>query len=115
MDLHDLAEDTQYCIRGLGKPVRRCEDDCSAALVSNCPRSQEKIHHTHFHRFDVAATRRGTLLLLDNAVHNLGAHDNDSSGNMGPAHGSVLCQVEQMLMVVGLDSEDRCEGVVLPL
>lgn len=116
MDLLDLAEDIQHCIRGLGKPGRRCEEgDGSAALVSNCPQSQEKTRYIHLHRCHVPVSDCSTFLLVDSAGHKLVAHDFDSTGSTGPAGGGDLYQVVQVLIAVGLDSEDHCEGVVLSL
>lgn len=115
MDLLGLAEDTQHCIRGLGNPVRRCEeDDCSAALLSNCLGSREKIHRTHARRCCVPVSHCGALLLVDSAVHNLVARDIRSTGSTGPAGDSDLYRVLQLLIAVSLDFEDHCEDVVLP-
>lgn len=109
-DLRGVAGDIQNCIRGLGKRGRCCEEnDYNAALVSNYPRSREKIHHIRTHRSRVAVSHCDIHLLVDNAVHNLVAHDNDSTDSTSPAGDSVLYQV------VGLDVEDHCEGVALPL
>lgn len=115
MGLLGLAEDTQHYIRGLGRPGRLSEDDCSAALVSDCPGSQEKIHRTRIHHCHVPVSHCGTSLPIDNAAHNLVADDTDSTGNTGPAVGSDLDQVLQIWIAVGLDFEDRCDGIALPL
>ena len=110
LDLRGLAGDIPRCIRGPGKRGRRCEEgDCNAALVSKFLGSRKRTRHIHTHHFRVPVSHCGTFLLIDNAVYNLVAHDTDSTGNTGPADGSVLYQV------VGLDFEDHCEGVVLPL
>lgn len=109
-DLLGLAGDIQHCIRVLGRRGRCCEEnDYNAALVSNYPRSREKTHHTYTHCSRVAVGRWDIHLLVDNAVHNFVAHDNDSTDSTGPAGDSVLYRV------VGLDFEDHCEGVGLPL
>lgn len=91
MHLLDLAEDTPHSIRGLGKPGRRCEeDDYSAALVSNCPGSQEKNHHTHIRGCHVPVSHCGTFRLFGNAARNLVAGDTDLTDNTGPAGGTDL-------------------------
>lgn len=114
-DLLGLAENIQQCIRGLGKPGRRDEVDCGAALVSSCSWPQEKSRHTNGYRCHVPVSHCSTFLLVDNAVHSLVAHCTDSTGGTGRPGGSDLYQAVQVLIAVGLDFEDHCEGVVLPL
>ena len=114
MVLLGLAEDVHYCIRGLEKPGRCCEEDgCSAALVSDCPDSQEKTRRTQPHYSRTPVSHCGTFLQVDNAVHNFVAHDTGLIGNTGPAGSSDFCQMVQILNAVSLDSEDHCEGAVL--
>lgn len=97
MHLLDLAEDTQHYIRGLGKPGRRCEeDDHSAALVSNCPGSQKKIHRTHILGCHVPVSHCDTFLLVGNAAHNLVAGRTDLTDDTGPAGGTDLYLVVQI-------------------
>lgn len=109
-DLLGLAGDIQHCIRSLcGHGRCREENDYNAALVSNYPSSREKTHHIHTPRSHVAVSHWNIYLLVDNSLHNLVAHDNDSTDSTGRAGDSVLYQV------VGLDFEDHCEGVALPL
>ena len=109
LGLLGLAGDARCCIRSLGKTgPRRDEDDCSAALWSNCSGSREKIHHTHSHRFQVPVSLCGTILVFDNLADNLVAHYADVTDSTGPAGGSVLYQA------IGLDFGDHCESVVLP-
>ena len=69
----------------------------------------------HLHRCHVPVSHCSTSLLVDGADHNLVAHDTDSTGSTGPAGGGDLYKVVQVLVAVGLDSEDHCEGVVLSL
>lgn len=113
MVLLGLAEDIHYCIRGLEKPGRCCEDGCSAALVSDCPEFQEKTHRTQPHRYHIPVSHCGTFLQVDNAGHSFVAHDTGLIGHTGPAGSSDLYQMVQILNAVSLDSEDHCEGAVL--
>ena len=51
------------------------------------------------------------FLLLDNAAHYFVAHNTDPAGSKSPADYSVRV----LYWREGLDSEDHCVGVVLPL
>ena len=97
MHLLGLAEDTQDYNRGLGKPGRRCEeDDYSAALVTNFPGSQKKIHRVHILGCHVPVSHCDTILLVGNAEHNLVAGGTDLTDDTGPAGGTDLYLVVQI-------------------
>ena len=107
--LYGLAGDARCRIRRLDKTAPGCdEDDCGAAVWSNCSESRERTRHTHSHRFHVPVSLCGTILVLDNAAGNLVAHYIDVTDSMVPG-GSVLC------LAVGLDFGGHRESDVQPL